>query len=328
MIPLAACTGQPTAEDYAAYEATLKAVGDLRTETAPADAPFSNEDLVVNFSRIALRHEVDIERPGSDANAALNPLQRWEEPIRYRMVGGGVRPEDRVEIVSFLERVGRLTGREIVEVPVPSRSRSEPRTAGSDSATAAPSAKTRDKTLDDGVNLMILITDRAERPAVSVALGRLHPALRRSFDLWRHSENVVCAATNLVAEHDNHTIVFGMIMMGSEVGGLLRRSCIHEEITQALGLGNDHPEVRPSIFNDDEEFALLTAHDEWLLRLLYDPRLRPGMTEAEAMPIVRRIVAELRPEGGAHGSDLPAPPLLPAAQRNGADDRRLEGSGL
>lgn len=28
------------------------------------------------------------------------------------------------------------------------------------------------------------------------------------------------------------------------------------------------------------------------LRILYDPRLETGMTEAEAMPIVRRIVAE------------------------------------
>jgi len=30
-----------------------------------------------------------------------------------------------------------------------------------------------------------------------------------------------------------------------------------------------------------------------LLRMLYDPRLRPGMTEAEAAPIIRRIAEEL-----------------------------------
>jgi hypothetical protein len=39
---------------------------------------------------------------------------------------------------------------------------------------------------------------------------------------------------------------------------LLRQSCIHEEIAQGLGLPNDSPAARPSIFNDDEEFALLT----------------------------------------------------------------------
>ncbi|MEZ5685909.1 MAG: DUF2927 domain-containing protein, partial [Paracoccaceae bacterium] len=40
-------------------------------------------------------------------------------------------------------------------------------------------------------------------------------------------------------------------------------------------------------------FALLTRHDELLLRMLYDPRLTPGMTEAEARPIVQTIAAEL-----------------------------------
>ena len=76
---------------------------------------------------------------------------------------------------------------------------------------------------------------------------------------------------------------------------LMRSSCLQEELVQALGLGNDHSDVRPSIFNDDEEFALMTRHDEYLLRILYDPRLKSGMTAEEAMPIVREIIADLRP---------------------------------
>jgi hypothetical protein len=68
---------------------------------------------------------------------------------------------------------------------------------------------------------------------------------------------------------------------------------VHEEIAQGLGLPNDSPAARPSIFNDDEEFALLTRHDELLLRILYDERLSPGMEPDEARPIVRRIAEEL-----------------------------------
>jgi hypothetical protein len=64
-------------------------------------------------------------------------------------------------------------------------------------------------------------------------------------------------------------------------------------MAQGMGLSNDSPEARPSVFNDDEEFALLTPHDEALLRILYDPRLRPGMTAEEAMPIVRAIAEEI-----------------------------------
>ncbi|MFT7253735.1 MAG: hypothetical protein ACI81Q_001152, partial [Paracoccaceae bacterium] len=51
--------------------------------------------------------------------------------------------------------------------------------------------------------------------------------------------------------------------------------------------------ARPSIFNDDEEFALLTTHDELLLRILYDPRLSPGMQPDQARPILRVIAQGL-----------------------------------
>ena len=74
---------------------------------------------------------------------------------------------------------------------------------------------------------------------------------------------------------------------------LLRRSCIHEELAQGLGLTNDSPRARPSIFNDDEEFAYLTSHDEMLLRMLYDRRLQPGMSLDEARPIAARIAREM-----------------------------------
>ena len=51
-------------------------------------------------------------------------------------------------------------------------------------------------------------------------------------------------------------------------------------------------EARPSLFNDDLEFALLTEHDAILLRMLYDPRLRPGMTADEARPLLPAIARD------------------------------------
>ena len=79
--------------------------------------------------------------------------------------------------------------------------------------------------------------------------------------------------------------------MRAEQPELMRRSCVHEEMAQGMGLANDSPRARPSIFNDDDEFALLTTHDELLLGLLYDPALRPGMGIDEARPILRRLTA-------------------------------------
>jgi hypothetical protein len=69
---------------------------------------------------------------------------------------------------------------------------------------------------------------------------------------------------------------------------------VHEELAQGLGLANDSPRARPSIFNDDDEFALLTMQDEDLLRLLYSPRLTPGMSFDIARPILTQLIAERR----------------------------------
>jgi hypothetical protein len=89
------------------------------------------------------------------------------------------------------------------------------------------------------------------------------------------------------------TYAAAVAVIRGEHPDLLRRSCIHEEIAQGMGLANDSDRARPTVFNDSEEFATLTTHDEYLLRILYDDRLRPGMTEDEARPIVTRIATEL-----------------------------------
>ncbi|WP_150122244.1 DUF2927 domain-containing protein, partial [Sulfitobacter sp. HI0129] len=92
---------------------------------------------------------------------------------------------------------------------------------------------------------------------------------------------------------DPNVYTAAVAVIRTENPDLLRLSCIHEELAQGLGLANDSPAARPSIFNDDDEFALLTRHDELLLKMLYDPRLRPGMSAIEAAPFTRVIAREL-----------------------------------
>ena len=177
---------------------------------------------------------------------------------------------------------------------------------------------------ETGWNFLILITTPEEHEEFSAVLAQLLPATAKTFDLWRKTPRLICVAHNLFSGENPNVIVTGLVSIGSETGGMLRRACLHEEIVQTLGLANDHPEVRPSIFNDDGEFALLTEHDEQLLRILYDPRLEPGMSAAQAMPVVERIVAGIaldRPAarlagGAAAGAPVagPAGSLAPSAQ--------------
>ena len=72
----------------------------------------------------------------------------------------------------------------------------------------------------------------------------------------------------------------------------VRRHCIAEELTQALGLADDSRILRDSIFNDASARRYIAPWDALMVRILYDSRLRPGMHKREAMPIVRRIIAE------------------------------------
>jgi len=67
---------------------------------------------------------------------------------------------------------------------------------------------------------------------------------------------------------------------------LLRRHCIIEELTQALGLMNDSSYFSPSIFNDQSKQQALSPWDRLMVRAHYDRRLLPGMTWAYAGPIV------------------------------------------
>lgn len=70
--------------------------------------------------------------------------------------------------------------------------------------------------------------------------------------------------------------------------------CVVEELTQVFGLPNDNYSVEPSIFNDDERYRNLTRHDVWLLQLLYDPAVKPGMTQQEVRKIIEDRVAFYR----------------------------------
>ena len=71
-------------------------------------------------------------------------------------------------------------------------------------------------------------------------------------------------------------------------------SCVIEETTQILGLPNDSNDVIHSIFNDTSTSVDLTEHDKTLIRLLYHPRIKAGMSRRRAMELVNRILPDVR----------------------------------
>ncbi len=75
--------------------------------------------------------------------------------------------------------------------------------------------------------------------------------------------------------------------------------CAYEELLQALGVINDDNSVPWTMFNDNVQMGYFDVYDQYLLNILYDPRVRPGMTKAEldkllpeVLPTVRAWVAD------------------------------------
>lgn len=75
-------------------------------------------------------------------------------------------------------------------------------------------------------------------------------------------------------------------------------ACAFEETVQSMGLFSDDDSLFSSMFTDSFKVYLRPTQLDWMmLRILYDERIKNGMTREEAMPIVRDILAETRPHG-------------------------------
>jgi hypothetical protein len=249
-----------------AWERQLLAKGFLRTDLAPRDAPYTNAELARNFREIVFKIEFYYQGDKRVARRLDSSLSKWVAPIRYRIDGDAVTAEDVRTIRAFAGRLQVLTGVSFTET------------------TAA------------NANFIISIESEAGRRRLSQSYrDGVDRQLGRRLEDWSEDISWPCGGT---AWERGGVIDFAHVYIKAEAQGLMRESCIHEEIAQALGPGNDYPLARPSIFNDDEEFALLTEHDEMILRVLYDARLRPGDRAETSLTTVRNVIVDLRPSGG------------------------------
>ena len=64
------------------------------------------------------------------------------------------------------------------------------------------------------------------------------------------------------------------------------RDCLHEEITQALGPADDLYRLPDTIWNDDNFHGMATPFDMLILRTLYQPEFRSGMSRREVAAVL------------------------------------------
>jgi hypothetical protein len=69
--------------------------------------------------------------------------------------------------------------------------------------------------------------------------------------------------------------------------------CAYHELLHAFGLSN-HDQHNPwTTLNQKRMVGYLTVYDRYLLTLLYDPHIRPGMTVRQARAVLPNAIAEL-----------------------------------
>ena len=87
------------------------------------------------------------------------------------------------------------------------------------------------------------------------------------------------------------------------------RDCLNEEITQALGPADDLYRLPDTVWNDDNFHGMATPFDMLMLRTLYQPELRSGMSRGEVTAALPGVLARTNPEGRALPRDWRAPEL-------------------
>jgi hypothetical protein len=257
---------------YKKVQRNLLTRGLLRTDGGGPDVAYSAATLAQNFERIAFFHEYSTSGGRLVARENASHLSRWEKPVLVTIEFGDSVPEqkrrtDRKVLSRYVKRLARVTNHPIYLVKEGDEKRG---------------------------NFRVFVLNEDERRLLGVEIDRFvpdisRPNLRAVMDMARDTYCLVFARD----PKNNGKFQQAVAVIRSEHPDLMRASCLHEEVAQGLGLSNDSPLARPSIFNDDEEFAYLTTHDEQLLHMLYDDRLYSGMTALEARPFIAIMAAEL-----------------------------------
>lgn len=79
-----------------------------------------------------------------------------------------------------------------------------------------------------------------------------------------------------------------------DAGEFIFLDCIYEELLQALGPINDDDELPFTMFNDEVQLGYFGIYDQYLLNILYDPRIRAGMTKEQVKELLPQILPDVR----------------------------------
>jgi hypothetical protein len=143
----------------------------------------------------------------------------------------------------------------------------------------------------DAANVLVtLVRDRDLARTVRTMYGR---------DKARQINRLEPQCLSGFRKDDSFRIVQSNVILVVDAGDFTFYDCVYEELLQALGPVNDTT-VPWTMFNDDVDMGFFDVYDQYILNILYDPRIRPGMTRSQVeallpavLPTVRAFVAKV-----------------------------------
>lgn len=84
------------------------------------------------------------------------------------------------------------------------------------------------------------------------------------------------------------------VILTVDNGDFVFLDCAYEELLQSLGPINDTATVPWTMFNDNVSMGYFGVYDQYLLNLLYDPRIKAGMSVQEVKAALPAVLADVR----------------------------------
>ncbi len=149
-------------------------------------------------------------------------------------------------------------------------------------------------------HLDIAIVARAEDANVTVKLVRdrdLARTIAKDYGNERAHEIKTALDPQCLSgfrKNDAYEIERSNVILTVDNGDFVFLDCAYEELLQSLGPINDTSSVPWTMFNDKVSMGFFDVYDQYILNLLYDPRIRAGMTVDEVKTVLPAVLADVR----------------------------------
>ncbi|HLZ01793.1 MAG TPA: DUF2927 domain-containing protein [Bradyrhizobium sp.] len=146
----------------------------------------------------------------------------------------------------------------------------------------------------------IAMAEKAEDANITVQLVRdrdLYRTIAKDYGSERAKEIKTSLDPQCLSsfrKNEQFEITHSDVILTVDDGDFVFFDCAYEELLQALGPINDTSSVPWTMFNDKVSMGFFDVYDQYILNLLYDPRIRPGMAVEDVKAVLPAALADVR----------------------------------